>query len=139
MSTLPGITLLVLLVTAVLIAIFKGSRSPQPMPSNPTPDKRAMFAALIPVVCAAISYATFKGLDLYLSYYPPYEGQPPFATAMRIAFLIGSIAPWFVGVYFAYSAARAANRLLRTIGALEVIVCFLNGSFMLFAATVGLG
>ncbi len=81
MSTLPGVTLLLLLVAAVLVAVLKGSRSPQPLPSNPTPDKTAMLAALIPVACSAISYATFKALDLYLSHYPVYQGKPPFATA----------------------------------------------------------
>jgi membrane protein CcdC involved in cytochrome C biogenesis len=40
--------------------------------------------------------------------------------------LIGVIAPWCVGIYFAYRAARAANKTLRAIGSMEVLVFLLG-------------
>jgi hypothetical protein len=53
------------LLAGVYILIYKGSRPPQPVPEHATPPKKAAVASLIPVVCAAILYGTFKGLDLY--------------------------------------------------------------------------
>ncbi len=35
--------------------------------------------------------------------------------------------------------ARAANKALWAIGSLEVLICLLYGSFLLFASTVGFG
>src|ERR1700691_4838006 len=132
MNILPVVTVSALLLAALLIAIFKGSRPPQPVPSNPTAPKRAKFAALVPVVCAVFSYTTFKLLDLYLTVH--LAPSKPFAIPMRVGWFVGVIAPWFVGVYFAYMTARAANKVLRAIGALEVVICLLYGSVLLFAA-----
>jgi hypothetical protein len=52
------------------------------------------------VVCAAIMLATFTRLGPYVSehFAPP---KP------LVVLFVGGIAPWFVGVYFAYKAARA--------------------------------
>ncbi len=137
MNILPLITLVVLLLAALLIAIFKGSRPLQAVPSNPTAPKRAASAAIVPVVCALISYATLKGFGLYLNVHlvPP----KPLIVPMRVAWFVGVIAPWFVGLYFAYLAARAANKVLRAVGAVEVLICLLQGSFWLLASTVGFG
>jgi hypothetical protein len=95
----------------IYILIYKGSRPPQPFPENPTPPKKAAMASLIPVVCAATLYGTFNGLDLYLR---DHLAVPRPLSIWII--LIGVIAPWCVGIYFAYRAARAANRTLRAIG-----------------------
>ena len=137
MNILPVVTVVVLLFATLLIAVFKGSRPPQPIPSNPTAPKRAKFAALVPVVCVVVSDATFKAFGSYLRVHlvPPEQLVIP----MRVGWFVGAIAPWFVGLYFAYVAARAANKALRAIGALEVLICLLYGSFLLFASTVGLG
>lgn len=52
---------------------------------------------------------------------------------------LGGIVPWFVGVYFAYQTARAANKGLSAIGAVELLVCVLCGVVLLFASSVGFG
>jgi hypothetical protein len=137
MNMLPVVTVAVLLLATLLVAAFKGSRPPQPIPSNPTTPKRAKFAALVPVVCAVLSYATFKTFGSYLRVHlvPPEQLVIP----MRVGWFVGVIAPWFVGLYFAYVAARAANKALWAIGSLEVLICLLYGSFLLFASTVGFG
>ena len=137
MPILPTATVGVLLVAALLIAIFKGSRPPQPVPTAPTTQKQATLAAVVPVVCALISYATFRAIGIYLTVHlaPPI----PWITPMRVGMFLGGIAPWFVGVYFAYQTARAANKGLRAIGAVELLVCVLYGAILLFASTVGFG
>ena len=112
----------------VYVLIYKGSRPPQPVPEHPTPPKKAAVASLIPVVCTAILYGTFKGLDLYLRDH---------LTAPRpLAFLIivfGVITPWCVGIYFAYRAARAASKTLRAIGSMEVLLFLLAVAVLLVA------
>ena len=137
MPILPTVTVGILLVAALLIAIFKGGRPPQPIPTTPTASNQAALAAVVPVVCALISYATFRAIGSYLTVHlaPP----KPWITPMRVGMFLGGIAPWFVGIYFAYKAARAANRGLRAIGAVELIACVLYGSLLLFASTVGFG
>ena len=93
-----------ILLTAVFLAflagvyglIYKGSRPLQPVPEHPTPPKKAVVASLVPVVCTAILYGTFKGVDLYL--------RDHLAAPRPLAFLIivfGVIPPWCVGIYFA--------------------------------------
>ena len=105
------------LLAGVYVLIYKGSRPPQPVSEHPTPPKKAVVASLIPVVCIAILYGTFKGLDLYLRDH---------LTAPRpLAFVIivfGVIAPWCAGIYFAYRAARAENKTLRAVGSMEVLL-----------------
>jgi len=81
----------------VYVLIYKGSRPPQPVPEHPTPPKKAVMASLIPVVCAVILYGTFKGLDLYLR---DHLAVPRPLSIWII--LIGVIAPWCAGIYFAY-------------------------------------
>lgn len=58
---------------------------------------------------------------------------------MRVGMFLGGIVPWFVGVYFAYQTARAANKGLSAIGAVELLVCVLCGVVLLFASSVGFG
>jgi hypothetical protein len=62
--------------------------------------------------------ATYKGLDLYLTVHlvPP----KPLILPMRAGWFVGGVAPWFVGLYFAYVTARAANKVLRSIGAIAL-------------------
>ena len=126
MNILATATVLVLLLVALLVSIFKGSRPPQPIPSNPTPPKRAALAVFVPFVCVAIQYATFKGFELYRVAYL----APPKRLAI---FLAGVIAPWLVGVYFAYVAARAASKILRALGAVEVLTFLLAAGIALIA------
>lgn len=137
MSVLPVVAVVVLLLAALFVATFKGSRTPLPIPSSPTAPKRAVFAAFVPVACAGISYAALKGFEIYLGVHLAPPG--PLVIPMRVGWFAAVIAPWFIGVYFAYIAARAANRVLRAIGALEVLICLLQGSIWLFASTVGFG
>ena len=116
------------LLAGLCILIYKGSRPPQPVPERPTPPKKAVVASLIPVVCAAILYGTFKSLDLYLRDHL----EVPRPLSIWII-LIGVIAPWCVGIYFAYKAARTANKTLRAIGSMEVLA-FLLGLAVPFVA-----
>lgn len=85
------------------------------------------MASLIPGVCAAILYGTFKGLDLYLH---DHLAVRPLSIWI---ILIGVIAPWCVGIYFAYRTARATNKTLMAIGSMEVLV-FLLGLAVPFVA-----
>jgi uncharacterized membrane protein YfcA len=94
MQMLAVISIAVLILAALLVAIFRGSRPPQPIPASPTVPKQAAFAALVPIVCAVIPYATFKGVELYLNH-----GLAP--PKPLVILLLGVIAPWFVGIYFA--------------------------------------
>jgi hypothetical protein len=68
---------------------------------------------------------TFKGVDLYL--------RDHLAATKPLAFLIiafGVIVPWCVG---AYRAARAANKTLRAIGSMEVLLFLLAAAVPLVA------
>ncbi len=125
-----------ILLTAVFLAflagvyglIYKGSRPLQPVPEHPTPPKKAVVASLVPVVCTAILYRTFKGVDLYL--------RDHLAAPRPLPFLIivfGVIPPWCVGIYFAYRAARAADKTLRAIGSMEVLLFLLAAALPLIA------
>ena len=126
MPILPTVTIGVLLVAALLVAVFKGSRPPQPIPTTPTSRKRAMFAAFMSVACAAILLVTLTSLGPYVSehFAPP---RP------MIILFVGVIAPWFVGIYFAYKAARAENKALRAIGASEVLIFLLAATLSLMS------
>jgi hypothetical protein len=42
-------------------------------------------------------------------------------TAMLVI-VLGVVAPWCVGIYFGYRTARAANKVLRAIGSMEVLI-----------------
>jgi hypothetical protein len=127
MQILATIVVAVVLLAGLLVAIFKGSRPPQPIASSPTPPKRAAIAAFVPVVCAVIQYATFRALASYLWTHL----APP--KPLIVLFLVGLIAPWFVGLYFAYSAARAANVVLRAIGASEVLIFLMAAGLVLLS------
>ena len=125
-----------ILFTAILLAflvgvfalIYKGSRPPQPVPEHSTPLRRAVVASFIPVVCTAIVYATFKGLELYLR---DHLTMPRLTAILVIA--IGVVAPWCVGIYSAYRAARAASRVLRAIGSMEVLIFLLAAAVPIVA------
>ena len=120
------VTVGALLIGAVLIAVFKGIRPPQPVSVNPTPLHQAVLDCLVPVVCAAAMYGTFRVLDLYLINHL----APP--KPLVVLFASGFVIPWFAGLFFAYRAARAANRALRAVGAMEVLVFLLSaGSALL--------
>jgi hypothetical protein len=109
--------ILLAFLAGVFALIYKGSRPPQPVPEHPTPRRKAIAASLVSAVCAAILYATFKGLDLYLRDHLQVRRLPAiFIIAM------GVVAPWCVGIYSAYRAARAANKVLRAIGSVEVLI-----------------
>jgi hypothetical protein len=109
--------ILLAFLAGVLALIYKGSHPPQPVPEHPTPCRKAIVASLIPIVCAAILYATFKGLDLYLR---DHLEVPRLPAILIIA--MGVVAPWCVGIYSAYRTARAANKVLRAIGSVEVLI-----------------
>jgi len=104
----------------VFALIYKGSRPPQPVPQESTPPRKAALASLVPVVCIALLYATFKGVGWYLS---DHLQMPRLAAVLVI--VVGVIAPWSVGIYSAYRAARAASKLLRAIGSIEVLLFLL--------------
>lgn len=132
MPILPSVAIGTLLVAALLIAIFRSDT-----PANPTAPKQAALAAVAPLVCVLISYVTYRAIDSYLAVHltPP----KPWIMPIRIGMFLGIIAPLFVGVYFASQTARAANRGLRFIGAVEMLVCGFYGAVLLFASTVGFG
>ena len=126
MQILAVISVAVLILAALLLAIFKGSRPPQPIPSTPTSPRQATFAAFMSVVCAAILLVTFTSLGPYISEHL----SPP---KPLIVLFVAGIVPWFVGIYFAYRAARAGNKVLRAIGASEVLVFLLAATLALLA------
>ena len=108
--------------------IYKGSRPLQPVPVRSVPPKKAVVASFVPVVCTAILFGTFKGMDLYLLNH--------LAPPRPLGFLItafGVIAPWGVGIYFAYRAARTTNKILRAIGSMEVLLFLLAAAVPLVA------
>jgi hypothetical protein len=125
-----------ILLTAVFFAflagvygrIYKGSRPLQPVPERSVPPKKAVVASFVPVVCTVIFYATFKGLEVYL--------RDHLAMPRPVAFLIivfGVIAPWCVGIHFAYRAARTTNKTLRAIGSTELLLFLLAAAVPLVA------
>jgi hypothetical protein len=120
--------ILLALLAGVFALIYKGSRPPQPVPEHPTPPRRAVVASLIPVVCTAILYATFRGLDLYLRDHLTVPRLPAI-----LIIVIGVVAPWCVGIYSAYRAARAANKILRAIGSMEVLILLLAAAVPIVA------
>jgi hypothetical protein len=125
-QVLLGVTLIAFL-AGVLAIIYKGGRPLQPVPENPTAPRKAAFAALVSLVCAFILYATFKGLDLYMrNHFSP----PPRPVVILIC---GVIAPWCGGIYFAYRAARAANKALRAVGAVEVLIFLVAAALVLIS------
>ena len=125
-----------ILFTAILLAflagvfalIYKGSRPPQPVPEHPTPPRRAVVASIIPVVCTAILYATFRGLELYLRDHLTVPRLPAI-----LVIVMGVVAPWCVGIYSAYRAARAASAVLRAIGSMEVLIFLLAAAVPILA------
>jgi hypothetical protein len=125
-----------ILFTAVLLAflvgvfalIYRGSRPPQPVPEHPTPPRRAVVASLIPVVCTAILYATIRGLELYLRDHLTVPRLPAI-----LVIVMGVVAPWCVGIYSAYRAARAASVVLRAIGSMEVLIFLLAAAVPILA------
>lgn len=124
--------LLVVIFLAFLVGVFaliyKGSRPLQPLREHSTPHRTAVVASFIPLVSIAILYATFRGLDLYLRDHLAVSSP----TAISII-LVGVVAPWCVGIYSAYRAARAANKILRAIGSIEVLVFLLAAAVPLVA------
>ena len=122
------VAMMLAFLAGVFALIYKGSRPPQPLPEHPTPPRRAIVASFIPVVCAAILYATFKGLDLYLRDHL----EVPRLPAILII-VMGVVAPWCAGIYSAYRAARAANKVLRAIGSMEVLIFLLAAAVPLLA------
>jgi uncharacterized membrane protein len=131
MSGFEGVmfaAILLAFLAGVFALIYKGSRPPQPVSEHPTPYRKAIVASLIPVACTAILYATFKGLDLYLRDHL----QVPRLTATLII-VMGVVAPWCVGIYSAYRTARAANKVLRAIGSMEVLIFLIAAAVPLVA------
>lgn len=131
MSGFEGVlfaAILLAFLAGVFALIYKGSRPPQPVPEHPTPPRRAVVASVIPVVCTAILYATFRGLDLYLRDHLRVSRLPAI-----LIILMGVVAPWCVGIYSAYRAARAANKILRAVGSMEVLIFLLGAAVPLVA------
>lgn len=94
MSGFEGVlfaAILLAFLAGIFALIYKGSRPPQPVPEHSTPPRRAVVASFIPVVCTAILYATFRGLDLYLR---DHLTVPRLAAILIV--LIGVVAPWCV-------------------------------------------
>lgn len=127
-ETMLLVAIFMALLAGVYALIYKGSRPPQSVAEHPTPPMKAAVAAVISFLCAAISYGIFRGLDLYLRDH--LAVRSPLSTGI---ILIGLIAPWGVGIYFAHRAARTANKTLRAIGSMEVMV-FLLGLAVPFIA-----
>lgn len=112
----------------VYALINKGSRPPQPLPEHLTSPRRAAVGSLIPVVCTAILYGTFKILDVYLR---GHLSVP--RTSAVLIMVFGVIIPWCVGIYFAYRTARTANKALRAIGSIEVLIFLLAAAVPILA------
>lgn len=123
MQTLAVISVAVSILSALLVAVLKGSRPLQPIPPTLTSLKQAVYRALISVVCAAVVLVTLTRLGPYLS------GLPPPKPLVNL--FMGVIAPWFGGIHFAYGAARAANQVLGAIGASEVLIFLLGAALAL--------
>jgi cytochrome b561 len=115
MQILAGISVAVLILAALLISIFKGSRPPQPIPSTPTSPMRAKFAAFMFLVCVVILLVTLFKIG-------PWAGEHLARPLPLIILFVGVIAPWFVGIYSAYKAACAGNKVIRALGASGVLI-----------------
>ena len=85
MQTLAVISFAVLILSALLVAVFKGSRPPQPIPPTPTSPRQAVYAALISVVCAAVLLVTLTrlGPSESLQWPPGQRGAPSKDTSIR--------------------------------------------------------
>ena len=130
MSGFEGVlftAMLLAFLAGVFALIYKGSRPPQPLPELPTPPERAVLASIIPVVCIAILYAAFKGLDLYL------RDHLRVPSPAAIFIILMGVCLWCLGIYSAYRAARAANKILRAIGSMEVLIFLLAAAVPLVA------
>jgi hypothetical protein len=126
-------------VSALLLAILKGSRALLPFENvtNP-PNKKTLIAALIPVICAAVSGATF---ELAIPWYRAFTNYnvPSYPWLLRVGMFLCGVAPWFVGIYCAFVVSRTANRALRAVGIVELVACVGVGLSLTIAFTVGLG
>ena len=126
MQILPAVTIAVLILAALLISIFKGSRPPQPLPLTPTPTRNAVIAAFVPPLSVLIVCATFRGVEAYTRTHL----VPPMPL---VILFLGILALWCVGLYFAYVTSCAANKVLRTVGALEMLTFLLAGGLALLS------
>lgn len=124
----PFVAILLAFLAGVFGLIYKGSRPPQPISEHPTPYRKAVVASLIPVVCATVLCATFGGLELYLRNHLHVPSLPA-----SLIIMIGVVAPWCVGTYFAYRTARAANKILRAIGSMEILIFLIGAAVPLVA------
>ena len=138
MNSLRGVVSIGLVVGAILIATIKGSRAAQPVERKATPAKRSILAAFVPLVCAAVSGATFEFvIPWYMSV--THYTLPSFPWLLRAGMFVCGVIPWFIGSYFAFQVSRTANRALRAVGAVELVLCVAFGAALLFAFTVGVG
>jgi hypothetical protein len=136
MNPLRSLVPIGLLVSAILIAVIKGSRAPQPVEGLPNRTRRRILAAFVPVVCAGISGVTF---GFVIPWYVSFTDHrvPSFPWLLRAAMFVCGVLPWFVGTYYGFQVSRAAHWAWRTIGAVEVAVCALFGAALLIAFAGG--
>jgi len=101
-----------------------------------TSTKRSILKAFVPMVCAVGSGATF---EFFIPWYVSvtHHGVPSFPWLLRAGMFVCGVIPWFIGSYFAFHVARTANRALRAVGAVELVLCVACGAALLFAFTVG--
>lgn len=57
--------------------------------------------------------------------------QPPPELPTILIIVMGVVARWCAGTYFAYRTARAANEMLRAIGSMEMLVFLLRAAVSL--------
>jgi len=129
---LASIFVMGLILGGLLIAIFKGSRPPIPVPRHFTPPRRAAIAVAVSIFCVVVIYATPRAVELFeKTYFVPSQ---PILTASAI---LGVVVPYFLALYYAYVAARAEQILLRAIGATEVLIFSLVGVIVLLERITG--
>jgi len=84
-----------------------------------------LFAAILVAFLAGVFALIYKGSR------PPQpvseSPTPPRKAVIAclipvLCVVIGVVAPWCIGIYSAYRAARTANKALRAIGSMEVLL-----------------
>jgi len=134
-------TFFVVVVLLPTLVIFKAP-SLQVVASGMPTGAGPNWATLVPPFCAAISFTSYHLFQIGIFLVPQvtfgsHMESGALNLAARTLLWVGLVIPWFVGAYFAVLALRrAGNLLIRTIGAIELVLCLFFAWFWLLV-TVG--
>jgi len=86
-------------------------------------------------LCSSVGRYVRVFIPSYMSV--THNGVSSFPWLLRAGMFVCGVIPWFVGSYFAFHLSRTANRALKSLGAVELVLCVAFGAALLFAFTVG--